>query len=120
MGILNVGVIARQNETDSDVILRLSDLMEFVKTRGKEFNTYNDSLYYKIHTESDGMDERLVVIPSGEYPADTFPFDEEHLKLNVQAVLDEEDVFYTDGYDARNVLDARNRELVLYVFECYY
>ena len=120
MGILNVGVIARKNETDSDIILRLSDLMEFVKTRGKEFHTYNDSLYYKVHTVSDGMDERMVVIPSGEYPADTFPFDEEHLKLNVQAVLDEEDVFYTEGYDARNVLGARNRELVLYVFECYY
>lgn len=120
MGILNVGVIARKNESNEDVLLRLADLTEFVKTRGKEFNTYNDSLYYKIHTVSDGMSERLVVIPSGEYPADTFPFDEEHLKLNVQAVLDAEDVFYTEGYDARNVLDARNRELLLYVFECYY
>lgn len=120
MGVLNVGIIARKNETDEDVLLRLMDLTEFVKTWGKEFNTYNDTLYYKIHTVSDGVDERVVVITSGEYPADTFPFDEEHLKLNVQAVLDEKDVFYTEGYDARNVLDARNRELVLYVFECYY
>ena len=119
MGILNVGIIARKNETDEDVLLRLMDLTEFVKTWGKEFHTYNDTLYYKVHTVSDGVDERVVVIPSGEYPADTFPFEEEHLKLNLGMVLDEKDVFYTEGYDVRNTLDARDRDSWLYIFECY-
>ena len=119
MKCVKVAVISKKNEREDDIHLRMLDLTHFVQTHGGEFDRYNDAHYTKIRAIAPDVAERTIVLPSGEYVADTFRFDEEEDRLDVMDVLDQDDQFFTEGNACRKILAERDRRDWLYIFECY-
>lgn len=121
MKSVKVAVISRKNEREDELHLRMLDLTNLV---------HNDALYTKIRsvapdieertTVIGDMEERTVILVDGKLVPDRFPVAEEAEQLGgIDAVLDQDNQFFTEKKACQKALEARDRRDWLYVFECY-
>ena len=121
MKCVKVAVISKKNEREDDIHLRMLDLTNLV---------HNDALYTKIRacspdveertTVIGDMEERTVILVDGKLVPDRFPVAEEAKQLGgLDAVLDQDNQFFTEKEACQKALEARDRRDWLYVFECY-
>lgn len=121
MKSVKVAVISEKNEREDELHLRMLDLTHLV---------HNDTLYTKIReitpdveertTVIGDMEERTVILVDGKLVPDRFPVAEEAEQLGgIDAVLDQDNQFFTEKKACQKALEARDRRDWLYVFECY-
>ncbi|WP_444707592.1 hypothetical protein ACT26D_06285 [Megasphaera elsdenii] len=121
MKCVKVAVISKKNEREDDIHLRMLDLTHLV---------HNDALYTKIRaitpdveertTVIGDMEERTVILVDGKLVPDRFSVEEEAEQLSgLDAVLDQDNQFFTEKEACQKALEARDRRDWLYVFECY-